>query len=578
MGRLFGTDGVRGVAGEDLTGQLAMDLAAAAAGLLHDAHAAAARANGARLVAVVGRDPRASGEFLEAAVVAGLAGAGVDVLRLGVIPTPGVAYLTAALGADLGVMLSASHNPAADNGIKLFARGGFKLPDAAEDEIEARLAEPARFRPGPPAQGFGRVRDARGERERYLAHLLASPGAGARPAQPTGGGLTHQAGERFAQRSAEGFAQQAAEGFAQQAAEGFAQRSGEGFAQRSGEGFAEQGGGGAAQQADDGPTRRPGNGAARRIGDGSQEAGEGTARQAGTGVARQAGEGTTWGAAPPSAGPLAGLRVVVDCAHGAASELAPLLLRRAGADVIAIGAEPDGENINEGCGSTHLETLCAAVVKYGADAGIAHDGDADRCLAVDAAGQVIDGDQILAVLALGLKAQNRLAGDTVVATVMSNLGFRLAMADAGITVVETAVGDRYVLEAMRAGSYVLGGEQSGHIIMLDHATTGDGLLTALHLLAATASGGVPLAGLARVMTRYPQVLVNVTGVDKARAAKSPELAVAVAAAKAELGASGRVLVRPSGTEPTVRVMVEAKDHADAKRVADSLAATVRSVS
>jgi phosphomannomutase len=587
-----------------------MDLAAAAAGLLHDAHAAAARANGARLVAVVGRDPRASGEFLEAAVVAGLAGAGVDVLRLGVIPTPGVAYLTAALGADLGVMLSASHNPAADNGIKLFARGGFKLPDAAEDEIEARLAEPARFRPGPPAQGFGRVRDARGERERYLAHLLASPGAGARPAQPTGGGLTHQAGERFAQRSAEGFAQQAAEGFAQRSGEGFAQRSGEGFAeqggvgaaqrsgegfpqrsgegfaqqaaegfaQRSGEGFAEQGGGGAAQQADDGPTRRPGNGAARRTGDGSQEAGEGTARQAGTGVARQAGEGTTWGAAPPSAGPLAGLRVVVDCAHGAASELAPLLLRRAGADVIAIGAEPDGENINEGCGSTHLETLCAAVVKYGADAGIAHDGDADRCLAVDAAGQVIDGDQILAVLALGLKAQNRLAGDTVVATVMSNLGFRLAMADAGITVVETAVGDRYVLEAMRAGSYVLGGEQSGHIIMLDHATTGDGLLTALHLLAATASGGVPLAGLARVMTRYPQVLVNVTGVDKARAAKSPELAVAVAAAKAELGASGRVLVRPSGTEPTVRVMVEAKDHADAKRVADSLAATVRSVS
>ncbi len=614
MGRLFGTDGVRGVAGEDLTGQLAMDLAAAAAGLLQDAHATTALANGARLVAVVGRDPRASGEFLEAAVVAGLAGAGVDVLRLGVIPTPGVAYLTAALGADLGVMLSASHNPAADNGIKLFARGGFKLPDAAEDEIEARLAKPAKFRAGPPAQGFGRVRDARGERERYLAHLLASPGAGARPAQPTGeglthraaeqaggglahqagerfaeqagGGLAHQAGERFAEQAGGGLAHQAGERFAEQAGGGlahqagerFAEQAGEGFTHQTGQGLAERGGGGAAQQADDGPTRRPGNGAARRIGDGSQEAGEGTARQAGTGVARQAGEGTTWGTAPPSAGPLAGLRVVVDCAHGAASELAPLLLRRAGADVIAIGAEPDGENINEGCGSTHLETLCAAVVEYGADAGIAHDGDADRCLAVDAAGQVIDGDQILAVLALGLKAQNRLAGDTVVATVMSNLGFRRAMADAGITVVETAVGDRYVLEAMRAGSYVLGGEQSGHIIMLDHATTGDGLLTALHLLAAAASGGVPLAGLARVMTRYPQVLVNVTGVDKARAAKSPELAVAVAAAKAELGASGRVLVRPSGTEPTVRVMVEAKDHADAQRVADSLAATVRSVS
>jgi phosphoglucosamine mutase len=459
MGRLFGTDGVRGVAGEDLTGQLAMDLAAAAAGLLQDAHASRPRVNGARPVAVVGRDPRASGEFLEAAVVAGLAGAGVDVLRLGVIPTPGVAHLTAELGADLGVMLSASHNPAADNGIKLFARGGFKLPDAAEDEVEARMAKPGLHRLGPPAAGFGRVRDARGERELYLTHLLESSAA----------------------------------------------------------------------------------------------AGEGAA-------------------------PLAGMRVVVDCAHGAASELAPVLLRRAGADVLAIGAEPDGENINAGCGSTHLETLSAAVVEHGADAGIAHDGDADRCLAVDADGQVIDGDQILAMLALGLKARNRLAGDTVVATVMSNLGFRLAMADAGITVIETAVGDRYVLEAMRAGSFVLGGEQSGHIIMLDHATTGDGLLTALHLLAAAAGEGVTLAGLAKVMTRYPQVLVNVRGVDKARATESPELAAAVAAAKAELGTSGRVLVRPSGTEPTVRVMVEAKDPHHANRLAESLAATIRAVS
>jgi phosphoglucosamine mutase len=459
MGRLFGTDGVRGVAGEDLTGQLAMDLAAAAAGLLQDAHAGTGPgSNGSRPVAVVGRDPRASGEFLEAAVVAGLAGAGVDVLRLGVIPTPGVAYLTAELGADLGVMLSASHNPAEDNGIKLFARGGFKLPDAAEDEIEARIAKPGQSRSGPPAGGFGRVRDARAERERYLTHLLKSPGA--------------------------------------------------------------------------------------------------------------TGEG----------GPLAGLRVVVDCAHGAASELAPVLLRRAGADVIAIGAAPDGDNINAGCGSTHLETLSAAVVEHGADAGIAHDGDADRCLAVDASGQVIDGDQILAVLALGLKARHRLAGDTVVATVMSNLGFRLAMADAGIAVVETAVGDRYVLEAMRAGSFVLGGEQSGHIIMLDHATTGDGLLTALHLLATAAQQQVTLAGLAKVMTRYPQVLVNVSGVDKARAAEAPELAAAVAAAEAELGTSGRVLVRPSGTEPTVRVMVEAKDPHHASRLAESLAATVRAVS
>jgi phosphoglucosamine mutase len=466
MGRLFGTDGVRGVAGEDLTSQLAMDLATAAAGMLHDMRAATtAQSNGTRLVAVVGRDPRVSGEFLEAAVVAGLAGAGVDVLRLGVIPTPGVAYLTAALGADLGVMLSASHNPAPDNGIKLFARGGFKLPDAAEDEIEARMA--ARPGTGLPAGGFGRVHDATGERERYLAHLLGS--------------------------------------------------------------------------------------------------------WPGTGELSAAGEA-------PGTGPLAGLRVVVDCAHGAASALAPELLRRAGAEVTAIGAEPDGENINADCGSTHLEALSAAVTKHGADAGIAHDGDADRCLAVDATGEIIDGDQILAVLALELKARGRLAGDTVVATVMSNLGFRKAMAQAGITVVETAVGDRYVLEAMRAGHFAIGGEQSGHIIMLDHATTGDGMLTALHLLAAVARQRTTLADLARVMTRYPQVLVNVAGVDKERAARSPELAAAVAAAQAELGAAGRVLVRPSGTEPAVRVMVEAAEHEHAQRLADGLAATIRSLS
>jgi len=474
VGRLFGTDGVRGVAGEDLTAKLAMDLATAAAGTLQDMRAAAGT-RGARLVAVVGRDPRTSGEFLEAAVVAGLAGAGVDVLRLGVIPTPGVAFLTAELGADIGVMLSASHNPAPDNGIKLFARGGFKLPDAAEDEIEARMASPGAAGPADvPAGGFGRVRDARGECERYLAHLLTSQ-------RGTGGlGAVHRA------------------------------------------------------------------------------------------------RGMVHG--PPAAAPLAGLRVVVDCAHGAASALAPVLLRRAGAEVIAIGAEPDGENINAGCGSTHTEALSAAVLKHGADAGIAHDGDADRCLAVDAAGEMIDGDQILAILALEYQARGLLASDTVVATVMSNLGFRTAMAQAGITVVETAVGDRYVLEAMQAGGFVLGGEQSGHIIMLDHATTGDGMLTALHLLAAAARRGAAMADLARVMTRYPQVLVNVAGVDKARAARSPELAAAVAAAEAELGAAGRVLVRPSGTEPAVRVMVEATDHERARQLADGLAATVRSLS
>jgi phosphoglucosamine mutase len=460
MVRLFGTDGVRGVAGEDLTGQLAMDVARAAASVLHDTGAfAAAEESGRRPLAVVGRDPRASGEFLEAAVVAGLAGSGVDVLRLGVIPTPAVAFLTRDLGADLGVMLSASHNPTPDNGIKLFGRGGFKLPDAVEDEIEAHLGMPPRRRSDLPA-GFGRVTDATTEPERYLDHLLAS-------------------------------------------------------------------------------VTRPGPA-----------------------------DGVV-------AGPLAGLTVVVDCAHGAAAAFAPALLRRAGAEVIAIGAEPDGHNINAGCGSTHLETLSAEVTKRGADAGIAHDGDADRCLAVGADGEVIDGDQILAVLALALAGRGELPGNTVVTTVMSNLGFRNAMQDAGITVVETAVGDRYVLEAMRDGQFGLGGEQSGHIIMLKHATTGDGLLTALQLLVTAARQALPLADVAAVMTKYPQVLVNVPGVDKARVSASPELASAVAAAKEELGTSGRVLVRPSGTEPAVRVMVEAVEAEQAQRTADRLAAAVR---
>jgi len=453
MRRLFGTDGVRGVAGEDLTARLALDLAAAAAGVLRESTGAAAGRT--RPLALVGRDPRASGEFLEAAVVAGLAGAGMDVMRLGVIPTPAVAFLTADLSAELGVVLSASHNPAPDNGIKLIGRGGFKLPDATEHEIEARLAHPGTAPAGPPAGGFGRVTGSTDAAERYLSHLL------------------------------------------------------------------------------------------------------GTLPPA------------------PSAGPLAGLRVVVDCANGAAYRTAPELLRRAGADVIAIGAEPDGQNINDGCGSTQLAPLQAAVVRHGADAGVAHDGDADRCLAVDAGGQVIDGDQIMAVLALGLKAAGRLAADTVVATVMSNLGFRKAMKKAGITVIETTVGDRYVLEAMRAGAYTLGGEQSGHIIMLEHATTGDGLLTALHLLAAAARAQLPLAELAQVMTRYPQVLVNVRDVDKQRVAGSSEVAAQIAAAEAELGRSGRVLVRPSGTEPAVRVMVEALDHTRARQLADRLAGAIR---
>ena len=475
MRHLFGTDGVRGVAGNELTAGMALRLSAAAASVLSGSGAfTSASTAHRRPFAVVGRDPRASGEFLEAAVVAGLAASGVDVVRLGVMPTPAVAYLTAAMNAEFGVMLSASHNPAPDNGIKFFARGGVKLPDAVEDEIEVRLAGQRDDGPadqpgtvstgqsgtgqdgpvGVPEAGFGRVRDATDEGERYLAHLLSTV------------------------------------------------------------------------------PDRPG-------------------------------------------GALAGLRVVVDCAHGAAAAYAPSLLRRAGADVIAIGTEPDGLNINDGCGSTHLGALAAAVLDHGADAGIAHDGDADRCLAVDASGQVIDGDQILAVLAVALKAGGRLTGDTVVATVMTNLGFRHAMRGAGIDVVETPVGDRYLVAAMFDGKYVLGGEQSGHIIMLDHATTGDGLLTGLQLLAEAVRQDRPLADLVSVMTRYPQVLISVPGVNKARVASSRELAEAVAGVEAELGEAGRVLVRPSGTEPAVRVMVEAEDSGQAERLAAQLADAIR---
>jgi phosphoglucosamine mutase len=445
MGKLFGTDGVRGVAGHDLDAHLAMNVAAAAASVLGRA---ATSANGSpKALAVVGRDPRASGEFLESAVVAGLAERGVNVLRLGVVPTPAVAYLTGKLGADFGVMLSASHNPAPDNGIKFFARGGMKLPDDVEDKIEAAMLA------GPSHNGtaFGRVGDATDEAEVYLQHLLATI-------------------------------------------------------------------------------------------DGRS---------------------------------LSGLRVVVDCAHGAAYQLAPRLLRNAGADVIPIGVEPDGLNINAGCGSTDLSALQAAVAAHQVDAGIAYDGDADRCLAVDPSGQVIDGDQILAILALALKKAGRLPGSTVVATVMANLGFRRAMRAAGIDVVETPVGDRYLIAAMLEGKFTIGGEQSGHIIMLDHASTGDGMLTSVQLLAIVAASRRSLAELAQVMTRFPQVLVNVRGVDKARVAASTELSAAVAAARGELGESGRVLVRPSGTEPAVRVMVEAADADQAHALADRLADVVR---
>ncbi|MDT7592747.1 MAG: phosphoglucosamine mutase [Pseudonocardiales bacterium] len=445
MGRLFGTDGVRGLANAELTPELGMSVAVAAARVL------AERDRSHRPVAVVGRDPRASGEMLEAAVTAGLASAGADVLRAGVLPTPAVAYLVGELGADLGVMISASHNPMPDNGIKLFAEGGHKLADTVEDAIEARLYEPGSR---PVGAEVGRVRDLVDAGERYLGHL------------------------------------------------------------------------------------------------------------------RLAGAGDT---------PLAGLRVVVDCANGAAAELAPEAYRRAGAEVIAIHAAPDGLNINDHCGSTYLDEVTGAVREHRADLGIAHDGDADRCLAVTADGATVDGDQIMAVLALALRERGELVEDTLVATVMSNLGLHLAMRDAGITVRTAAVGDRYVLEELRAGGFALGGEQSGHLVLPAYATTGDGVLTALRLMARMAVTGRTLADLASVMVALPQVLINVRVTDKATVAAAAEVRDAVAKAEVELGDRGRVLLRPSGTEQLVRVMVEAPTRDLAERIGEQLATVVASV-
>ena len=445
MGRLFGTDGVRGKANEALTAELALRLSVAAAHVLSET----GEFHGHPPFAVVGRDPRASGEFLEAAVIAGLASAGVNVIRLGVLPTPGVSYLTEACNADLGVMLSASHNPMPDNGIKFFARGGNKLDDALEDAIESRLGE---VWTRPTGAGVGRVTAQESLVETYVAHLVNSLG---RPVS------------------------------------------------------------------------------------------------------------------------LEGIKVVVDCANGAAYQAAPAAFEAQGAEVHRIHAEPDGININDNCGSTHMDSLRSTVLEERADIGIALDGDADRCLAVDTFGRIVDGDQILAILALALREEGRLKNDTVVATVMSNLGFVNAMRDAGITVQQTKVGDRYVLEAMKAGGFMLGGEQSGHVVMLEHAKTGDGVLTALHLMNRMATSGQSLAQLASVMTRLPQVLINVPGVDKSRVSTDPRLTAALVEAEAELGDSGRVLLRPSGTESLVRVMVEAESYEAANGVAHRLADVVK---
>lgn len=448
MGRLFGTDGVRGLANGDLTAGLALGLSQAAAWVLtRGRHADELRAAGKRPTAIVARDPRVSGEFLTAAVSAGLASSGIDVLDAGVIPTPAAAFLVGDAGADFGVMVSASHNAMPDNGIKFFSFGGTKLPDEVEDRIEHALDEQ---RLAPVGGDVGRIRRFADAEDRYLLHLLSTVDVS-----------------------------------------------------------------------------------------------------------------------------LAGLHVVLDCAHGAASAISPQAFTDAGARVTVIGADPNGLNINDGVGSTYLDPLQRAVVAAGADLGIAHDGDADRCLAVDASGRVVDGDQIMAILALSMKRRGMLAKDSLAVTVMSNLGLKRAMQKHGIELVETKVGDRYVLEALAEHGLSLGGEQSGHVIMSEHATTGDGILTGLQLAAEMARTGKTIAELASVMTVFPQVLENVRGVDRARLDGHAGVAAAVAAVEAELGDSGRVLLRASGTEPMVRVMVEAADDATARAMADRLAAVVK---
>jgi len=439
MARLFGTDGVRGVANRDLTVSLTLNLAQAAAKVLGET----ARNEGRRPIAIIGRDPRISGEYLASAVAAGLASSGVDVFDAGVVPTPATAFLTADFSADFGVMISASHNPAPDNGIKFFAAGGHKLADDIEDQIEAAMQSELL---APIGGAVGRVQRFADAEDRYLVHLL--------------------------------------------------------------------------------------------------------------------------GAIPNS---LEGLKVVIDCAHGAASAISPQAFADSGAKVIVIGNDPDGLNINSGYGSTHMSALQSAVLENDADMGFAHDGDADRCLAVDHTGAIVDGDQLMAILALSAKANGTLARNTLVATVMSNLGLRIAMKDAGITMLETKVGDRYVLEQIREGGYTLGGEQSGHIIFSRYATTGDGILTALMIAAESKATGKKLSELAAQMKIYPQVLINVRGVDLSRVDSDAGLKEVVREAEAELGSTGRVLLRASGTEPLIRVMVEAADEGTAHSWADRIA-------
>lgn len=440
---LFGTDGVRGIANVDLTAELAVDLAIAAAHVLGEIGAF----TGHRPKAIVGQDSRASGDFLESAIVAGLTSAGVDVYRVGVLPTPAIAYLVKESNADLGVMISASHNPMPDNGIKFFAKGGDKLADLVEAQIESRLGEPW---DRPVGLNVGRIIQDESAKERYIKYLLST--------------ITEN---------------------------------------------------------------------------------------------------------------LNGLKVVVDCANGAASYVAPVVYEKAGAKVTAISAAPTGWNINENCGSTHLDGLIAQVKATGADIGIAHDGDADRCILIAANGEVIDGDYILNILANDWLSLGKLAKNTVVGTVMSNLGFIKSMESIGVVIEKTAVGDRYVLERMLENSYNLGGEQSGHVIMRDFSNTGDGLLTALQVMQIMAKTHKTLINLSSNMQKYPQILINVKDVEKDKLNANQVIQEAIISAEKELAGIGRVLIRASGTESLVRVMVEANELQTAQKIAESLAQLVR---
>lgn len=486
MTRLFGTDGVRGLANRELTAQLALQLGDAAVHVFGEderaaqaqsaqtqalqsqqpqaqqsqaQHSQSARERrnthvaGVRRRAIVGRDTRVSGDFLSAALASGMSAGGFDVIDVGVLPTPGIAYLTSVLNVQLGAVISASHNAMPDNGIKFFARGGFKLPDAKEDEIEALLGQEWSR---PTGGGVGRIsHDTITPTNLYLDHLLSS--------------VIAANGEFGADK------------------------------------------------------------------------------------------------------PLAGLTVVADCANGANSAVAPEALRRAGAEVVVINASPDGYNINNHAGSTHPEQLQAMVKASGADLGVAFDGDADRCLAVDERGVLVNGDQIMGILAVSMQRNGTLAHNTVVLTVMSNLGLLLALEDLGINTVKTGVGDRYVLEAMLDGGYTLGGEQSGHVINREFATTGDGTLTALLLCKEVARSGKTLSQLAAAFPQLPQQLVNVSGVDKAGVATNATVQQAIAAEERYLGKTGRVLLRASGTEPLVRVMAEADTQEKADEVCERLA-------